>query len=84
MVGAEPVFSCKPSTEIYTLKLDVLTFSVVELSALYGEKILIGKACCNLCCFTFGELSGYVCDEDGNKYILDGMSAIGEDKSLHF
>jgi len=33
---------------------------------------------------TFGELKGYVCDEDGNKYILDGMSAIGEDKSLHF
>ena len=25
-----------------------------------------------------------VWDEDGNKYILDGMSAIGEDKSLHF
>lgn len=33
---------------------------------------------------TFGELKGYVCDEEGNKYILDGMSAIGEDKSLHF
>ncbi len=33
---------------------------------------------------TFGKLSGYVCDEDGNKYILDGMAGIGEDKSLHF
>lgn len=33
---------------------------------------------------TFGTLSGYVCDPDGNKYILDGMSAIGEDKSLRF
>lgn len=33
---------------------------------------------------TFGELSGYVCDPDGNKYILDGMSGIGEDKSVTF
>ncbi len=31
---------------------------------------------------TFGELRGYVCDEDGNKYVLDGMCGIGEDKSL--
>lgn len=33
---------------------------------------------------TFGELKGFVCDPDGNKYILDGMSGIGEDKSLLF
>lgn len=33
---------------------------------------------------TFGELKGYVCDPDGNKYILDGMAGIGEDKSLLF
>lgn len=33
---------------------------------------------------TFGELRGYICDEDGNKYILDGMTGIGEDKSLIF
>lgn len=33
---------------------------------------------------TFGELSGYVCDPDGNKYTLDGMVGIGEDKSLLF
>ncbi|MBO5184103.1 MAG: DUF2804 family protein [Clostridia bacterium] len=33
---------------------------------------------------TFGTLSGFVCDPDGNKYILDGMSGIGEDKSLRF
>lgn len=33
---------------------------------------------------TFGELSGYVLDEDGKKYSVDGMPAIGEDKSLHF
>ncbi len=33
---------------------------------------------------TFGTLSGYVCDPDGNKYVLDGMTGIGEDKSLVF
>ena len=33
---------------------------------------------------TFGVLSGYVCDPDGNKYVLDGMTGIGEDKSLIF
>ena len=33
---------------------------------------------------TFGVLSGYVCDPDGNKYILDGMTGIGEDKSVVF
>ncbi len=33
---------------------------------------------------TFGSLRGYVCDEDGNKYNLDGMVGIGEDKSLLF
>ena len=33
---------------------------------------------------TFGSLSGYVCDPDGNKYDLDGMTGIGEDKSLLF
>lgn len=30
----------------------------------------------------FGELEGYVMDEDGNKYILDGMMGMGEDKDL--
>lgn len=33
---------------------------------------------------TFGSLKGYVCDPDGNKYILDGMTGIGEDKTLKF
>ena len=33
---------------------------------------------------TFGTLSGYVCDPKGNKYVLDGMPGIGEDKSLVF
>ena len=31
---------------------------------------------------TFGDLQGYIRDEDGNKYILDGMVGIGEDKTL--
>ena len=30
----------------------------------------------------FGELKGYVRDEDGKKYILDGMMGMGEDKTL--
>lgn len=30
----------------------------------------------------FGELTGYVMDEDGNKYVLDGMMGMGEDKTL--
>lgn len=30
----------------------------------------------------FGEISGFVCDEDGNKYILDGMCGFGEDKTV--
>lgn len=33
---------------------------------------------------TFGELSGFVCTPDGTKYSLDGMTGIGEDKSLLF
>ena len=30
----------------------------------------------------FGELTGYVLDEDGNKYVLDGMLGMGEDKTM--
>ncbi len=33
---------------------------------------------------SFGELNGFVCDPDGNKYIIDGMTGIGEDKTLLF
>ena len=33
---------------------------------------------------TFGSLRGFVCDEDGARYDLDGMVGIGEDKSLIF
>ena len=31
---------------------------------------------------TWGVLEGYVRDEDGNKYVLDGMMGMGEDKTL--
>lgn len=33
---------------------------------------------------TFGELRGFVRDPDGKKYIIDGMTGIGEDKTLLF
>ena len=31
---------------------------------------------------TFGVLEGYLRDEEGKKYILDGMMGLGEDKTL--
>ena len=31
---------------------------------------------------TLGELEGYLMDEDGTKYVLDGMMGMGEDKTL--
>jgi hypothetical protein len=30
----------------------------------------------------FGDIQGYVRDEDGNRYVLDGLAGIGEDKTL--
>lgn len=30
----------------------------------------------------FGELEGFILDEDGKKYVLDGMIGMGEDKSV--
>lgn len=33
---------------------------------------------------TFGVLEGYIRDEDGKKYVLDNIAAIGEDKTLLF
>ena len=32
----------------------------------------------------FGTLRGYICKPDGTKIVLDGMTGIGEDKSLRF
>ena len=31
---------------------------------------------------TFGVLEGYLRDESGKKYVLDGMMGMGEDKTL--
>lgn len=46
---------------------------------------MFAKPIVNIECYvTFGELSGYVRDESGNKYILDGMLGMGEDKTLLF
>ena len=33
---------------------------------------------------TFGTLSGFLCDPQGNQYVLDGMPGVGEDKTLVF
>lgn len=33
---------------------------------------------------SFGSLQGFVLDEDGTKYVLDGMIGMGEDKTLLF
>ena len=33
---------------------------------------------------SFGSLTGFVLDEDGTKYVLDGMIGMGEDKTLLF
>ncbi|MBR5987765.1 MAG: DUF2804 family protein, partial [Clostridia bacterium] len=30
----------------------------------------------------WGELEGYIRDEDGKKYVLDGMMGMGEDKTM--
>ena len=30
----------------------------------------------------FGEIEGYLRDEEGNKYVVDGMVGISEDKTL--
>lgn len=50
----------------------------------YGiNKMILHALVVNIDYFiTFGELEGYIRDEDGKKYVLDGMIAIGEDKSL--
>ena len=43
-----------------------------DLETMFGEYMAGG----------FGELEGYLRDEDGKKDILDGMMGMGEDKSL--
>ena len=33
---------------------------------------------------TFGSLTGYLCDPKGNKYVLNGVNGVGEDKTVVF
>ena len=55
-----------------------LTFKVFNLNAMITHAVLV-----NIDYYiTFGELQGYVRDEDGKKYVLDGMLGMGEDKTL--
>ena len=55
-----------------------ITFHVDGMNAMIVHALLV-----NIDYYiAFGELSGYVRDEDGNKYILDNMMGMGEDKTL--
>lgn len=55
-----------------------LKFKVYNLNAMVLHALVV-----NIDYYiTFGELEGYLLDEQGNKYVLDGMIGLGEDKSL--
>lgn len=55
-----------------------LKFKVYNLNAMIVHAVVV-----NIDYYiTFGELEGYLRDEDGKKYVLDGMLGMGEDKSL--
>jgi len=55
-----------------------LKFKACNLNAMLMHAVLV-----NIDYYiTFGELEGYLRDEDGKKYILDGVTGIGEDKTL--
>ena len=55
-----------------------LKFKVYNLNAMLMHAVVV-----NIDYYiTFGELEGYLRDEDGKKYILDGLTGIGEDKTL--
>ena len=55
-----------------------IKFKVCDLNAMIMHALVV-----NIDYYiSFGELEGYVRDEDGNKYILDGMMGMGEDKTL--
>lgn len=56
-----------------------VTFQVFDIY----QMVIHAKPIVNIEYFiAFGELQGYIRDEDGEKYILDGMIGIGEDKTL--
>lgn len=55
-----------------------LKFKVYNLNAMLMHAVVV-----NIDYYiTFGELEGYLRDEDGKKYVLDGVTGIGEDKTL--
>ena len=63
------------------------TQGMVDISFELGDEFVM-KATTGIINFdyhiAFGEIKGFICDEDGNRYTLDGMHAIGEDKTLLF
>lgn len=77
-----PTLQCKNSAN-WTVKdehdMVNVTFHVYDLFGM----VVHAQPLFNIEYFiTFGELEGYVRDEAGKKYILDGMLGIGEDKTL--
>lgn len=63
------------------------TFGMVDVVFEIGDEYLMKTSALVIDIdyhIVFGKLKGYVCDTDGNKYLLDNMSGIGEDKSLLF
>jgi hypothetical protein len=55
-----------------------VTFRVCDISAMVLHALVV-----NIDYYiAFGALEGYVRDENGNKYLLDGMLGMGEDKTL--
>ena len=55
-----------------------ITYTVEKISAMITHALIV-----NIDYYiTFGKISGFIVDEDGNKYILDGFEGIGEDKTL--
>ena len=57
---------CRLSNKVYSLNPMIMHAGIVNIDYYV----------------TFGELQGYLRDEDGKKYILDGMLGMGEDKTL--
>ena len=71
--GKECVWTVKDEHDMVNLK-----FKVYNINARVMHALVV-----NIDYYiTFGELEGYLRDEAGNKYTLDGMIGIGEDKSL--
>jgi hypothetical protein len=70
--------------KVWTVKDD---YGMVDITFDIGDKyaMLVHAGVIDIRYFvTFGSIKGFVLDTDGKKYILDGMSGIGEDKTLRF